>query len=212
MRILELMTASKYRVLYSDIGGVLGTNGWDTNLRRGLYARFGVAFDETEARHQLMFDSYERGYMTFEQYLGHVFFDRPRDFSLEEVRDYTYEQSVAWPENIAFFSRLKKANGLKLGLVSNEGSGITENRVGKFGLRELADFMIISHFVHMRKPDRAIWKLALDLAQVTPAEAIYVDDRDPFVRIAAELGFTAIQHVSLESTRDKFREIGLIVD
>jgi putative hydrolase of the HAD superfamily len=61
----------------------------------------------------------------------------------------------------------------------------------------------------MRKPDHQIWKLALDLAQVTPAESIYVDDREIFVQVALEIGFTAIQHVSIESTRQKFLDLGL---
>ncbi len=53
--------ASRFRVLYSDIGGVLGTNGWDTNLRMTIAAHYGVDFESIEKRHQLMFDSYERG-------------------------------------------------------------------------------------------------------------------------------------------------------
>lgn len=206
------MTRPTYRVLYSDIGGVLGTNGWDSNLRRAMCSHFDLSFEEIEGRHHLMFDTYERGYMTFEQYLRYVFFESPRPFKLEQLRDYTYAQSTAWPANISFFGQVKRANDLKLCLISNEGGGITEHRVGKFGLRELADFMVISHCVHMRKPDPSIWKLALDLAQVTAAEAIYVDDREMFVGVAADLGFTAVHHVSLEQTKSEFVRLGLAVE
>ncbi len=199
----------KYHVLYSDIGGVLGTNGWDTELRHAVCNHFDISFDDIEGRHHLMFDSYERGFMSFEQYLRHVFFGKARPFELAQLRDFAYSQSVAWPENIALFQTVKHSNGLKLGLISNEGSGITEHRVGKFGLRDLADFMVISHFVHMRKPDNAIWNLALNIAQVSPEESIYVDDRDMFVNVAADMGFTAIHHVSLESTREEFLRLGL---
>jgi len=201
-----------FRVLFSDIGGVLGTNGWDTDLRRTISAHFGVNFDDIDPRHHLMFDSYERGFMSFEDYLSHVFFSVPREFTLEEVRGYTYNASVAFPENIAFFKHVKRANRLKVGLISNEGRGITEHRVGKFGLRDLADFMVISHFVHFRKPDREIWQLALNLAQATPEESIYVDDREMFVNCAAEMGFHAVHHISLSETRERFRRLGLAVE
>ena len=200
-----------YRVLYSDIGGVLGTNGWDGALRRKIADHFGVAFEETESRHQLMFDSYERGFMKFEDYLRTVYFAQPRDFTLEEIRDYTYEASTPWPETIDALKQIKHNNHLKLALISNEGQGITEHRIGKFGLRELADFMVISHFVHFRKPDREIWQLALHLAQAKAMESIYIDDRPLFAHAAAEIGFTAIHHVSLGSTQDKLRELGLQV-
>jgi putative hydrolase of the HAD superfamily len=206
------MTLHKFRVLYCDIGGVLGTNGWDGKLRRKITAFFGVDLEEIESRHQLMFDSYERGHMSFEVYLQRVFFASPRDFTLEQLRDYTYDASVPWQENIEFFKQIKGANNLKLGLISNEGQGITEHRIAKFGLRELADFMVISHFVHLRKPDPEIWKLALNLAQATPGESIYVDDREMFVNVAAEIGFTARQYLSLENIRNQFRELGLIVN
>jgi putative hydrolase of the HAD superfamily len=208
----NFMALRKFRVLYSDIGGVLATNGWDANVRKKIAAHFKVDLDEIESRHHLMFDSFERGYVSFEDYLGHVLFTSPRDFTLEEVRDYTYNASVAWPENIAFLKRLKSANELKLGLISNEGRGIAEHRLAKFGLREFADFVLISHFVHFRKPDREIWQLALNLAQATPEESIYIEDREMFVNVAAEIGFTAVHHVSLQSTTERLRALGLQVE
>ena len=203
---------SRFHILYSDIGGVLGTNGWDGEVRRKVAERFGIDLEEIEPRHHLTFDSYERGYLSFEDYLQYVFFGMARDFTVEQIRDFAYEQSVAWPETIAFFRQIKQANGLKMALISNEGGGITEHRVGKFGLRELADFLVISHCVRLRKPDREIWRLGLKLAQAEPQEAIYIDDREMFVRVAAEIGFTAVQHVSLEATRERLRELGLTVD
>ena len=204
------MSERKFRALYCDIGGVLGTNGWDTRLRRRLCEHFKIDFEEIEGRHQLLFDSYERGFLALEDYLRYVFFDRSREFTLDEIRQFTFDQSTAWPENIEFFKRIKQANGLRLGLISNEGEGITEHRMGKFGLRDLADFIIVSHYVHMRKPDRQIWRLALNLAQASPQESIYIDDREMFVNVAAEMGFAAVHHVSLEETRERFARLGLI--
>jgi putative hydrolase of the HAD superfamily len=203
------MSAGKFQVLFSDIGGVLGTNGWDSGLRAKVVSHFGLDSADIEKRHQLMFDSYERGFLTLHQYLKYVFFDRPRNFELDHLRDFILAGSVAWPENLALFQRVKIANGLKFALISNEGQGITEHRVGKFGLRAVADFIVVSHYVHMRKPDKQIWQLALDLAQADVKEAIYVDDREMFVNVAADMGFTAFQHVTLEQTRKSLEDLGL---
>lgn len=205
------MAGTLFHILFSDIGGVLGTNGWDTDLRRRTVEHFDLAWEEIDKRHQLVFDSFERGFMTLERYVNHVFFHSPRKFSPEDVHKYIYSASVAWPQNIALFEEVKRMNGLKFGLISNEGQGITEHRVSKFGLRNIADFLVISHCVHMRKPDTQIWQLALDLAQAKPHEAIYVDDRELFVQVAAELGISAFQHTSLETTRAQFLNLGLVV-
>ena len=203
------MNSASFRLLCCDIGGVLGTNGWDSDLRRKVCAHFQILPESIEERHRLMFDTYERGFMSLEAYLRYVFFDEPRRFTLDELRDCIYAGSQPWPENIAFFSRIKKMNGLKLALISNEGQGITEYRVDTFGLRELADFMVISHCVHLRKPDRQIWQLTLDLAQVKASESMYVDDRAPFAQVAADIGFAAFPHASLDSTREQFQKLGL---
>ncbi|HEX4168447.1 MAG TPA: HAD-IA family hydrolase [Bryobacteraceae bacterium] len=205
------MSQTRFRILYSDIGGVLGTNGWGEEARENICRQFQLDSEEIGSRHRLMFDSYERGYLTFDDYLRHVFFGSDRDFTIEQLREAAYSQSVAWPENIDFLKRVKEKNNLKLALISNEGSGITEHRVGKFKLRELADFMVISHFVHMRKPDPEIWRLALNLAQAQVTESIYIDDRPMFANMAGELGFAAIRHVSLEQTAGQLRRLGLQV-
>jgi putative hydrolase of the HAD superfamily len=204
------MADSHFVALFSDIGGVLGTNGWDTDLRTKIARHFGCDMDEIHSRHRLMFDSYERGYMTFEQYLNRVFCPGKWGFTLEQIRDFAYAESTPWPQNIQLLHRVKTANNLKLGLISNEGEGLTQHRVKKFGLRELADFLIFSYFVHMRKPDLEMWRLALNLAQVSPEETIYIDDREMFAEVAAELGFTAIRHTSLEDTQRQLTELGLV--
>ncbi len=205
------MANSKYVALFSDIGGVLGTNGWDTSLRLKIAQHFNCDSEEIQARYRMMFDSYERGYMTFEQYLRRVFFASPRNFAVDDVRQCAFDESVPWVKNIELVRCVKESNRLKLALISNEGEGLTEYRVRKFRLREVADFMVFSHFVHMRKPDLEMWHLALNLAQVRPSETIYIDDREVFVEVAAELGFTAIHHISLEGTQDRFAQLGLAV-
>ena len=203
------MTDSRYHVLFTDIGGVLGTNGWDTVLRRKVAERFGLDFEEHERRHRLMFDSYERGYMSFGEYLRHVFFDRERSFSVEEVREFAYQGSIPWLDNIAMLRTIRQKNKIRMACISNEGEGLTHHRVKAWKLTELLDFMVFSYAVHMRKPDHAIWKLALELAHCEPSHAIYIDDRPMFVEIAASLGFTAIHHTSLEGTQAALRAEGL---
>lgn len=205
------MARARYHILYSDVGGVLGTNGWDTRLRHRIAEHFQVESKEIENRHHLNFDTYERGFISFEKYIEYVFFHEPRSFTVEHVRDYAYEASKPWLQNIEFYRKVKNANQLKLGVISNEGRGLTEHRVRKFGLRDLADFMVFSHTTHLRKPDPAIWRLALDLAQVTPEESLYVDDRAMFVDVAAEYGFTAIQYTSLPELSRQLSILGLMV-
>jgi putative hydrolase of the HAD superfamily len=72
--------------------------------------------------------------------------------------------------------------------------------VARFRLGELADYMVFSCVVKLRKPDPEIWQLALNLVQVKASECIYIDDRPIFAQFAAELGFVAHHHTSAEQT------------
>jgi putative hydrolase of the HAD superfamily len=206
------MNNSRFKVLFTDIGGVIATNGWDSALRARVIKHFHLDPEETASRHNLVFDSYERGHMTFEDYLRWTIFYKPRPFTVEEARSYVYEQGKLLPGTYEMYRKVKADNGIKLAMISNEGSGLTQHRVARFKLRELADFMVFSCAVGMRKPDPDIWKLALALAQVSAEESIYIDDRKLFVEFAAELGFTAHHHVSSDRTAAWLASLGLLAD
>ena len=61
----------------------------------------------------------------------------------------------------------------------------------------------------MRKPDIEIFRLALDLAQTAPEQAVFLDNTPMFVQIAEGLGMRSILHVDYESTGAKLAALGL---
>lgn len=166
-------------VLFLDIGGVLLTNGWDHHMRQRAAEEFGLDYEEMNDRHSMTFDTYERGLLSLDDYLNRVVFYEPRAFSPQQFRQYMFGRSEAISDNIAFFRRVAHANGLRVGAISNEGRELTVHRVRTFHLTELIDFFISSCFVHFRKPDEAIYRLALDIAQVPPQRTVYIGDRAP---------------------------------
>jgi beta-phosphoglucomutase-like phosphatase (HAD superfamily) len=66
-------------------------------------------------------------------------------------------------------------------------------------------------FVHFRKPDADIYRIALDICQVPPEQVVYVEDRDMFVEVAQSLGLQGIHHVGYEPTRAALAAFGLIL-
>ncbi len=197
------------RALFLDIGGVLATNGWDRDSRELAARNFGIDIQELDERHRLNFDTYECGKLTLAQYLARVVFYRPRSFSEQDFREFMFAQSKPFPEMIELVRALKARYNLKVAVVSNEGRELTEHRVPKFQLASFVDFFVSSCFVHLRKPDEEIYRLALDLAQVAPGEVAYVEDRPLFVEVGASLGMHGIQHVDYASTVVKLAQLGL---
>jgi putative hydrolase of the HAD superfamily len=195
--------------LFLDLGGVLLTNGWDHSARRRAAATFSLDYDEMNERHTLTFDSYEQAELTLDEYLNRVIFYEPRAFSRDEFKGFMYAQSQPYPEMIDLVCRLKERHGLKLAALTNEGRELTFHRIQTFGLRDFIDFFIASCFIHIRKPGARIYQMALDIAQVLPAQALYLEDRPLFVEVAQGLGIRSLHHTGYASTRAAMAELGL---
>jgi len=195
--------------LFLDVGGVLLTNGWDRRMRAKAAELFGLDYTEMNERHHLTFDTYEEGKLSLEEYLDRVIFYQIRTFSRDEFKQFMFAQSRPFPEMINFIRKLKARYGLKIVVISNEGRELTVHRIQKFNLGEFVDFFVSSCFVHFRKPDADIFRMALDMAQVPQERVVYVDDRAMFVEVAQGLGLRGIVHKNVETTREALAKFGL---
>jgi putative hydrolase of the HAD superfamily len=162
-----------------------------------------------EERHGLTFEIFEEGKITLDEYLSLVVFHQKRSFTRNQFRRYMFEQSRAFPDMIKLVAQLKLNLGLKIAIVSNEARELNAYRIERFKLEKLADCFISSCFVHIRKPDADIFRLALDIAQVRPARVVFIDNTPMFVQIAESLGIHGILHTDCKSTRTKLSDLGL---
>ena len=195
--------------LFTDLGGVLLTNGWDRGLRKLVASHFQIDAAEMDERHHLTYDTYEAGKISLSEYLRRTVFWEPRPFTEEQVVEFMLEQARCFPEMIDLYKRVKAQNGLRIIVVSNEGRELTADRIRRFKLKEFVDAFVVSSFVHFRKPDEDIFHIAIDVAQAEPGEVAYIDDRQMFVEVAGRLGMHEIWHRDLERTRAAFEALGL---
>jgi putative hydrolase of the HAD superfamily len=186
--------------LFTDIGGVLLTNGWDRQARKKAIKIFKLDADEMEERHHLTFDTYESGKLSLDEYLDRIVFYEKRDFTKNQFQQFMFDQSKPFPEMIEMVKQFKKKHHLKVAVVNNEGLELNEHRIKTFKLNQLADFFISSCYMHLRKPDKDIFRIALSIAQVKPEEVIYLEDRPMFVQVAERLGIRSIRHVDHKTT------------
>ncbi len=194
--------------LFLDIGGVLLENGWG-RAKRAMAARvFGLDLEDFNERHHLTFDTYEQGKIDLETYLDRVVFYQERPFTRKEFRDFMLA-TRPFPEMIELVRNLKREYRLKTVVVSNEGRELTVHRIQKYGLINLMDLFVVSSFVHIRKPDQDLYQMALDLAQASPENTVYVEDRAMFVEVARKMGITGVHHTGYEETRKALESLGL---
>jgi putative hydrolase of the HAD superfamily len=185
------------------------TDGWDHQARKRAATNFKLAFAEMEERHHMTFETFEDGKLTLDEYLGLVVFYQKRPFTRAQFRRFTFAQSKACPGMIELFAQLKARHGLKIIALSNEARELNAYRIRTFKLNALMDAFVSSCFVQIRKPDAAIFRLALDVAQVPARQIVYIDNTPMFVQIAEGLGIRSILHTDYESTCAKLSTLGL---
>ena len=200
------------RTLFVDVGGVLLTNGWDHLARKRAAKHFELSWAEMDERHRLVFETHEQGRLSFNEYLGWVVFHERGPFTRIQFRDFMFAQSRPFPGMLDLIARLKARHDLKIVVISNESREVNAYRIRTFHLDRLVDTFISSCFVHMRKPDLEIFRLALDLAQTAPENTVFIDNTPMFVQIAVGLGMHGILHVDAESTRRELASLGLQID
>ncbi|HTM48141.1 MAG TPA: HAD-IA family hydrolase [Bryobacteraceae bacterium] len=197
------------KALFTDVGGVLLTNGWDSGCRKAAARRFHLDLAEMESRHHLTFDTFEIGKVTLDTYIDRTVFYEPRPFTREEFRRFVFDCSQPYPEMLELMRRIRQRRRVKIAVVSNEGRELNQHRVRAFGLADFVDFFATSCYLQVRKPDLAIFQMALDLAQVSPEETVYIDDRPLLAEVAGSMGFRTIHHTSYEKTAAALGELGL---
>ncbi len=119
------------------------------------------------------------------------------------------EQSRPYEDMIGLVVQLKARHGLKIAVVSNESLELNAYRIRTFKLGGFVDSFISSCFVHLRKPDANIFRLALDITQSQAHQVLYIENTPMFVQIAEGLGIRSILHTDCKSTRAQLASLGL---
>lgn len=194
---------------FFDLGGVLLTNAWDHVEREQALRHFQLDTGEFHARHEAIVAPFERGEINLDKYLESTVFYSARAFTPADFKQFMY--SLSRPHEDA----LRVANGLAasgqyfMATLNNESAELNSYRIQTFRLREIFQCFVSSCYVWLRKPDPALYQLALDLTQRSPEECCFIDDRAENLEPAAQLGMKTIQMKNAAQLRQQLQELGV---
>jgi putative hydrolase of the HAD superfamily len=193
-----------------DVGGVLLTNGWDHQERAAVLKRFQLDSDPFEQRHELANDSWEKGFITADEYLLRTVFYEPRPFTSEDFLQAMQERSVLLPHTaMRILQELAASEEIELAMLNNEARELNDYRIERFELGRYFDSFFSSCYVGLRKPDPKIFDLALDVLQRDPEEVAFIDDRPGNCDAAEALGIHAIHYLDEAQCVQALEQLGL---
>ena len=197
----------EYKILFSDIGGVLLSNGWGHRSRMAAAKKYGIDYEEMDVLHNFIFNVFEMGKISLDDYLDTVVFNQKRKFSRKEFKEFMLAQSVLLPNTLPWLINWKKKHPyLKVISINNEARELNEHRIKQFRLHDFFDAFVSSCEVGMRKPDPGIFHLALGIAQAKPEECLYFDDTEMLVEAAKKAGIHAHHHESFTGIKKILKE------
>jgi len=193
-----------------DIGGVLGSNGWDREQRAAAVERFRLEAEDFQYRHEETVGAFESGDITLDEYLDVTVFCSPRDFTEQEFKDFMFEQSEPWWDSIAVARDLNDAGHARLGTLNNESEALNVHRIDTFSLAGIFPVFFSSCWLGVRKPTQEIYTRALGMSQADPKRTLFIDDRVQNLKPAASLGMKTIQFQSAAQLRGELEALGLL--
>jgi putative hydrolase of the HAD superfamily len=197
--------------LFWDIGGVIMTNGWDTAARRRAAEAFHLDWDDFQDRHELSFPAFDTGMISLNEYLNRTLFFRPRPFTPEKFIAFMYAQSQEYPEPRGVLDELARNGKYFIGSINNEPLELNEYRIAQFHLRRDFQVFFSSCYLHTRKPEETIYRIALKVTQRPAEECVFIDDRPLNLENPRKLGIKTIQYQGVEQLRAELKKHGVEV-
>jgi len=199
------MTEIKH--IFFDIGGVLGSNGWDHEQRERAIQHFDLNPEDFEWRHTEVVSEFEEGRITLDEYLDIAVFHTARSFSREEFTEFMRSQSVPDEATIGIARRLSRHAGLTLMTMNNESEELNRYRIEKFGISQIFEAFLSSCWLGVRKPLRRFYHRGLGIADADASTSLFIDDRQQNLLSATTVGLNVIHFKSSEQLRSDLERI-----
>jgi putative hydrolase of the HAD superfamily len=193
--------------IFFDIGGVLGSNGWDREQRERAVERFGLIADDFQWRHEEVVGEWEEGRITLDEYLDIAVFHTERNFSREEFWQFMCAQSVPDQETVRIAQALSHQPRYTLMTLNNESEELNVYRIERFGISEMFEAFISSCWLGVRKPMRRFYHRSLGIAHVQPEASLFIDDRQQNLTPARSLGMNVIHFKSAPQLRSDLERL-----
>jgi putative hydrolase of the HAD superfamily len=198
---------NEIRHIFFDIGGVLGSNGWDHEQRERAVERFDLNAEDFEWRHKEVVSDWEEGRISLDEYLDISVFHTARSFSREEFLEFMHSQSIPDEGTIAIARRLSREADYTLMTMNNEAEELNTFRIEKFGISQIFEAFLSSCWLGVRKPVRRFYHRGLGIAHAEAATSLFIDDRQQNLLSASTLGMNVVHFKSAEQLRSDLERL-----
>lgn len=195
------MEKQQIKTLVSDLGGVYLNRGiwlfWDY-----LYKTYGIPVENAKLVFLKNYKQYFSGFISEETFWINLLTEIDLKADWHDLRNILLNLFEVNSEVADLYSHLR-SKGVKLVLLSDQSKEWWPYLDEKLKISQSFDYVIVSSFVGLHKPNPDIYKLALNESQSKAEESVFIDDIDYNLTPAKDLGMSTIlfeNHVQLEES------------
>jgi epoxide hydrolase-like predicted phosphatase len=188
-----------------DWGGVL-IDDPRPGLLRYCSEAFGVPLEDYTPVHDSFLDEFGKGKISEERFLQQISCKLGK--SMPPVRWYEAFRSAYVPKQEMFrIASSLHDKGYKISLLSN-----TELPAVEFFHEQdydMFDVLVFSCVEGVIKPERRIYKITLERLGSKAGQAVFIDDRQDYIRGAEDVGLNTILFKSIGQVKDELARLGV---
>ncbi|MFW9897404.1 MAG: HAD-IA family hydrolase, partial [Candidatus Thorarchaeota archaeon] len=115
------------------------------------------------------------------------------------------------PDIVKLIKKIKGNSDLKLLCLSNINSSHWKFLLNQnWEFFDYFDQLILSHRIHLTKPDRKIFQYAIKVAGCKPEEIVFIDDGVNNIRSAKELGIIGLKFIDIKTLVEELENLQMI--
>lgn len=195
--------------IFFDIGGVCLTNGWDEISREKAAEEFSLDYAEMETRHSSVFQDFEKGKVSLDEYLNKVVFYKERNFTDKDFINFMLSQSQPYDSTFTILKKLYSKKKYRLITINNESRELNAYRIETFRLYKYFDCFFSSCYLRVRKPELEIFQITLNVLQKKAGECLFIDDRKENYDSAKRTGINSILFESPEMLEQNLKDYNI---
>ena len=190
-----------------DWGGVL-IDDPRPGLLRYCSEAFGVPLEDYTPVHDSFLDDFHKGMISEERFWRQISgkLGRPMPTLLSQWYDAFRSAYVPKQQMFRLASSLHD-KGYKTAFLSN-----TELPAVKFFHEQnydMFDVLVFSCVEGLEKPDRRIYEITLERLGLKAGQAVFIDDRQDYIRGAEDVGLNTILFKSIDQVKDELAGLGV---
>jgi len=183
---------SPIKTIIFDIGGVVTRADFGA-IYSGFARRIGIAPQIVIDYHGAHFDDLLLGNITLKQF-GDAMKKAGGNPNLDYEKVWVEEALKEREINTGLLEYIQKLRKkYRIGTLTN----LTPTRElvdRETGIYSYFDYIVLSCEEHLKKPDPAFYRLALERASAAPEEAVFVDDQEKHLTAAEDVGICGIRY------------------